>query len=388
LAINLAHLCGCDESHVLILPSFRVAPAPRRGTIPPTQLDRWLTLAPFTAPQNEADFLAAVESCGELTDIFMQDIFDVEDPTPDLQDGALYSLGLDVEDRKVRGKRVRPALCLLIAQALGSTRHAALPFAAAIEILHNFALVHDDIEDGDTVRRGRPSTWKHYGLAHGINIGDYMLAQVFKVILRDDRNPIETREQLLILMEKTLEELFAGQAMDISARAANQFTVEEYNLLVARKTGSYLAAPMLGGAIIAGAKPMVLHALDRLGHDMGPLFQVRDDLIDLTTGKGRGEIGNDIREGKRSYLVAMASDRCGAGDREKLFAILDKDRAATTSEDVAWCVDLFRRVGAIDAAERRCAQLRDSALATIATLDEPLRRLLETTVRVMAERVS
>ncbi|MBI1290512.1 polyprenyl synthetase family protein [bacterium] len=330
--------------------------------------------------------MAAVESCGELTDIFMEDVFTVEDPTPNLHEGALYSLGLDVEDRKVRGKRVRPALCLMIAEALGATRFAALPFAAAIEILHNFALVHDDIEDGDTMRRGRPSTWKVYGLAHGINTGDYMLAKVFQVILRDDRNPIETREQLLILLEKTLEELFAGQAMDISARSAHQFTVEEYNLLVSRKTGSYLAAPMLGGAIIAGAKPAVLHALDRLGHDLGPLFQVRDDLIDLTTGKGRGEIGNDIREGKRSYLVALASDRCGAGDRERLFSILDKPREATTADDVAWCVDLFRRVGAIDAAETRCRNLRDSALATVASLEQPLRGLLETTIRVMADR--
>lgn len=316
----------------------------------------------------------------------MEDVFQVEEPTANLHEGALYSLGLDVEDRKARGKRVRPALCLLIAQALGSTRHAALPFAAAIEILHNFALVHDDIEDGDTVRRGRPSTWKQYGLAHGINIGDYMLAKVFQVILRDDRNPIEVREQLLILLEKTLEELFAGQAMDISARQTDHFTLEEYNLLVARKTGSYLAAPMLGGAVIAGARPAVLRSLDQLGHHLGPLFQVRDDLIDLTSGKGRGEIGNDIREGKRSYLVAVAAESCLPSDRARLFEILNRSREETSAEDVAWCVELFRRSGAIARAEARCQELRVAAMGTIGSLDEPLRGLLETTIKVLAER--
>jgi geranylgeranyl pyrophosphate synthase len=343
-------------------------------------------LALITNPFTEADFGRAVEACGDLTDEFIAKVFDVEEPTDNLQDGALYSMGLDVEDRAVRGKRVRPALCLLIASALGARTGDAIPFAAAIEILHNFALVHDDIEDGDTVRRGRPSTWQRYGLAHGINIGDYMLAKVFQVILRDTVIPIETREQLLILLDKTLEELFAGQALDISARGKTHFTVAEYNLLVARKTGSYLAAPMLGGAIIAGANANVLHALDNLGHDLGPLFQVRDDLIDLTTGKGRGEVGNDIREGKRSYLVAMASDRCTEADRARLFGILDKDRAQTTSDDVAWCLDLFTRIGAVEAAEERCRQLRDSALQTVATLEQPLQRLLETVIKALAGR--
>lgn len=339
-------------------------------------------------PFTEQDLAAAVEQAGELTDEFILAQLNSVEQIPNLHEGAVYSLGLDVADRKARGKRVRPALCILTAKALGAPPLDALPFAAAIEILHNFALVHDDIEDGDTMRRGRPSTWVRYGLAHGINIGDYLFARMFQVVLRDERNPIHVREQLLLLLEKTLEELFGGQALDISARASRHFTVADYEALVARKTGSYLAAPLLGGALIAGANPATLAALERLGQDLGPLFQVRDDLIDLTTGKGRAEIGNDIREGKRSYLVALAAEAATPADRQQLFDILDRTRELTSADDVAWCIDLFARTGSLARAEERCVSLRESALATIDELDQPLQRVLRTAVEVMAKRAN
>src|SRR5690606_23969946 len=133
-------------------------------------------------------------------------------------------------------------------------------------------------------------TWTKYGLAHGINIGDFLLSRVYTVQCRDPHNPLAIREQLLELVHRTLEHIFIGQSLDISARESRDFTIAEYERIVAMKTGSYLVAPILGGAIVGGAGESVIESITRYGRAMGPLFQVKDDTIDLTTGKGRGAI--------------------------------------------------------------------------------------------------
>src|SRR5262249_47852873 len=104
-----------------------------------------------------------------------------ENAIPNLDDGLAYALGLD--GSRSHGKRLRPLLCLLVADSLGGRVRAAMPFAAAIELMHNFCLVHDDIEDGDEFRRGRPAVWKHFGLPHAINIGDYLFTKIFAALL-------------------------------------------------------------------------------------------------------------------------------------------------------------------------------------------------------------
>lgn len=307
---------------------------------------------------------------------------------PNLHDGVLYSLGLDSQEPGVRGKRIRPVLCLMTVEALGGRPEMGLAFACAIEMLHNFALVHDDIQDGDTRRRGRPSTWVEYGLPHGINIGDFMLAMVYTIQCRDARNSAAVRERLLDLIHRTLEHIFIGQSMDISARTSRNFTVREYEHIVAMKTGSYLVAPILGGAVIAGADDETIGIITRYGRAVGPLFQVRDDVIDLTTGKGRGEIGSDIREGKRSYLVAAALEAAPIDEQERLYDILDKPRAETTDEDVRWVVDLFERTGAVDRANDFCERLRQLAGEAIKKAPEALRDVLEVTAELMTQRTT
>lgn len=335
---------------------------------------------------DEQTFRARAAELSALVDEELERVLIPPYPVPNLHDGVLYSLGLDQQDLAARGKRLRPVLCLMTAEALGKPAQNALAFACAIELLHNFALVHDDIEDGDEHRRGRPATWVRYGLAHGINIGDYMLARVFALLFRDPLNPLATREQLLDLLHKTLEHLFTGQSMDITARGRRDFTTTDYEAIVLMKTGSYLVAPIMGGAIVGGADEDMIESLTRFGRALGPLFQVKDDLIDLTTGKGRGAIGNDIREGKRSYLVAAASDACSPADRERLYDILDAPRGQTTTEQVEWAVSLFRTTGAIDRAEEYCRRLRDRANAAIEPLPTALREMLTVAVELMLRR--
>jgi geranylgeranyl pyrophosphate synthase len=306
---------------------------------------------------------------------------------PNLDDGMAYGLGLDDADANA-GKRIRPLLCLLVCRELTGESRPALPFAAAIELMHNFCLVHDDIEDGDEMRRGRPAVWKKYGLPHAINIGDYMFTKVFEALLLDSYStPPERIVRLFELMRSTLDHTHRGQALDMNARE-NRISVDDYMNLVTEKTGHYLAAPMIAGAISSDADADVIAALGTFGLMIGPMFQIRDDVIDLTHGKGRGTIGNDIREGKRSFLVAHALQHATPAEQDRLVAILDLPRADTTDADVQTALDIFEKSGAMAAADAKCEELKDKAITALQVLPDNLRdRLLEVTEYLTARTV-
>ncbi len=323
----------------------------------------------------------------DLVDRKLAEVIAREEQVSNLHDGLLYSLGLDIEDRLARGKRLRPMLCLATAEALGSPPESALGFACGIELMHNFALVHDDIEDGDDVRRDRPCTYKKYGLAHGINIGDYLFCKVISVLLEETGPDAELTLKLIRLMSETLDHTHIGQSLDISARSSRRFTHDDYFRLVKEKTSYYLAAPMLGGAIVANAPPEVLSSLSKFGHYIGPLFQITDDTLDLTEGKGRGGmIGSDIREGKRSFLVAEVTACATEEEIGKLYDILDRPREETTESDVEWVIALYRQYQVIEKAENYGRELLEKGLAALRRVPAPLEAILSVFAQTMATR--
>lgn len=324
------------------------------------------------------DLAQRLEETTRQVDRALEQYLRREDPNvKNLHDGALYAMGLDQDRPAARGKRLRPALCLMTCRALGADESNALPFAAAVELLHNFFLVHDDIEDGDRFRRGRPSVWRRYGLDHAINIGDLLFARVYDVLLAEENGlapPL--RLGLARLLCDTAKHTIAGQALEMNARRERDIGLEEYFDIVSNKTSHYLAAPMVGGAMIARAQPAVLDALRAFGALVGPVFQIVDDLIDLTEGKGRDETGSDIREGKRSFLVVHAADRADAPDRARLFDILDKPREETDDADIEWARDLFRRTDAFQAGRDQCRRMMDQARQALEPAPENLRTML------------
>lgn len=318
-------------------------------------------------------FSEKVETASALVDERLATFLSEQPQIANLHDAMKYSMGLDIEDRALRGKRLRPVLCVLTAEALGGTADAALPFACAIELMHNFALVHDDIEDGDEIRRDRPAVWKKFGTPHGINVGDYLLCQVYQVLLGAEQLSPPTRLALINLMTQTLDHTIIGQSYDITARGRREFAHEDYFNIVREKTGYYLAAPMLGGAIVAEADDQVISALQCFGLHMGPLFQITDDLLDLTVGKGRGgQLGSDIREGKRSFMVAEVAFKASDEDKALLFDLLDKEREATTDEDVDQVIALYQKYEAVEAANAYSEELKAKALEELKSIPEPL----------------
>ena len=220
------------------------------------------------------------------------------------------------------GKRIRPALCLITCEALGGNIDEAIHFALAIEVMHNMFLMHDDIEDGDTVRRDQPTVWVKYGIANAVNAGDYLLACAFKSILESPVT-LENKIKLLQVFTLTYGKTVEGQALDINARAAEDYSVDKYMEMVQLKTGYYLACGMVGGAIVSGVSEQVVEKIWMLGKTMGPAFQIRDDLIDLTHGKGRGgAIGSDVKEGKASFLYSYTLGVASQTDKKRLHDIM------------------------------------------------------------------
>jgi geranylgeranyl pyrophosphate synthase len=302
-----------------------------------------------------------------------------------LDDGTAYALGLD-EGATNAGKRIRPLLCLLVCHSLSGETRPALPFAAAIELMHNFCLVHDDIEDGDEFRRGRPSVWKRFGLPHAINIGDYLFTKIFQALLLDEFNsPPDRIVRMFELMRSTLDHTHRGQALDMNARS-QRITSADYMHLVTEKTGHYLAAPLIAGGIAADATAEQIAALATFGLMIGPMFQIRDDVIDLTHGKGREAIGSDIREGKRSFLVAHTLEHAGEADQSALMQILDLPREQTSAEHVQRALQIFESCGAMSAADDRCEELKNSALAALQVLPDELRTQLWAVTEYLAGR--
>lgn len=308
--------------------------------------------------------------------------------TPTLHEGLAFALGVDIADRSARGKRIRPALCLLTADALGADGTRAMPFALSIELMHNFCLVHDDIEDGDRMRRGRESVWIKYGVPQAINIGDYLLVQAQRALTHWGKPELDEamRFRLMRLLTQTLDRTHIGQALDMNARESNEISVEDYMRIVREKTGYYLAAPIQGGAMVAGASEKVLEIIGAMAQVLGPMFQIMDDVIDLTEGKGRDAAGSDIREGKRSYLVAHAAESASASDREEMFNILDKAREETTREQVEWMSELFESCGAIRSARNKCRELHDESVASLKLLPASLASELGPVFESLANR--
>lgn len=275
------------------------------------------------------------------------------------------------------GKRIRPALAIAAYEALGGKGNKIIPFAAACEIFHQWCLVHDDQMDSDVMRRDKPAVWVKYGAAHGINIGDYMSEKVYELILRSKKYGVgnETIFRLLDAMVATALKTSEGQAMDVNFRDAMP-AEKDYMEMATLKTAYYLTVPMVGGAILAGADEKLIEKLREFGMHAGPAFQIADDVLDLTKGKGRGETGRDIKEGKKSMLIMHCLGRCSSEERKKVLAILKKPAGKTTSQDVSFVRSLFGKHGSVNYARKKSEELAAKAKIIIKDLPEELRNIL------------
>lgn len=251
----------------------------------------------------------------------------------------LWDLAADYPSRK--GKALRPALCIATCCAFGGTEQAALPSAAAIELLHNAFLVHDDIEDESEQRRGRPTLHASEGVPLALNAGDAMILEAMSM-LRANRDALSARlaDQILDEFEAMLRLTVEGQATELGWRrdVVIDITPADYLDLVLRKTSWYTTIhPMVVGALIGSWRTVPLAPLIHFGTYLGAAFQIRDDILNLTSSEQRygKEILGDLFEGKRTLMLIHLWQHVDADCRRSfLDPFLHRSRTERTASDV------------------------------------------------------
>lgn len=244
------------------------------------------------------------------------------------------------------GKRIRARLALAAAQALGADVDAAVPWAAACELLHNASLVHDDLQDGDRVRRDRPAVWAVYGAEQAINAGDLLLMlPTLAVGELDVSDALKWR--LAVTVARHAAATARGQSEEMALRALTRLGMSDYLDAAHGKTAGLFGLPVEGSAMLAGHSDQDARRLARPFEVLGLVYQMIDDLVDLYGDKGRGEHGADLREGKVSALVVAHLHR-RPEDRLWLSGVLRTGRDTLSGEVVEEVAARFVASGARD----------------------------------------
>lgn len=294
------------------------------------------------------------------------------------------------------GKGLRPALCIATAQAFGGTETNAIPSAAALEMLHNAFLVHDDVEDGSELRRNHPTMVAEHGVPLAVNTGDAMNALTFRLLRRNlpllgAETAIRIYEEIDTLLVESLE----GQAMELGWIRDNDIRVNasDYLRMTLKKTCRYsFIHPMRIGALVADGERTDLDRFDKLGFFMGAAFQIQDDVLNLIGDRRYGkEIGGDLMEGKRSLILAHLFERIAGREAETLRHFLGRPRVRRLPRELGWIYDLLNRHGSIEYAQRASRDLATAAVgefetAFAGTKDEPAKQFVRRILDYVVER--
>lgn len=288
------------------------------------------------------------------------------------------------------GKMLRPTLCLLSCEAVGGRRGQATPAAAAIELLHNFTLIHDDIEDASRSRHGRDTVWRVWGEAQAINAGDGMFALAHLALQRLFEAGVaapQVLEAARLLDEASLA-LCEGQHLDLEFEERLDVTCDDYLAMISGKTSALIGAATAIGALLGGASEDAVGAFREFGCRLGLAFQISDDVLGIwgkavETGKPAGD---DIAARKKSYPVVYALGHVSESDRRSLRRVYGAGTVA--AEGVAEVMAVLERSGARAASEEATSCHIEGALACLQGLDlaPARRRELETLARSLVHR--
>ena len=293
------------------------------------------------------------------------------------------------------GKRVRPVLALLGAEAVGGSAQAALSTGVAIELFQSAALIHDDIADESELRRGEPCLYRTEGTGPAINVGDLALTRVFEVILEDEALPADRRLRVLRELARMERHTLEGQALDLGwVRDARwDISSADYFYMVDAKTAWYSAAcPLMIGALAAGGSKEAAAGLFEVGRHAGVAFQLQDDLLNLVgNAEAQGkDFRSDITEGKRTLAVVWALEHLDTQKHQELVGLLASKTA--DSGKLSRAVELIEEGGGIAECQRRAheharaAQAKARALAGAGHISVEARDLLCSMADFFVER--
>lgn len=267
------------------------------------------------------------------------------------------------------GKRIRPVLTLLAAELAGGVVTEALDAAMAVELFHNFSLMHDDIMDAAPLRRGKATVHEHYDVNTAILSGDAMLIKAYEYLLK---YPSTVSQELMRGFVQTSLQVCEGQQLDMDFEKRDDVTITEYITMITGKTSVLLGEALRLGAIIAGAEPKMIDHAYKFGVNVGIAFQIQDDILDTygQTNKVGKQLGGDIIQGKKTYLYLKAIELSTPDQRLALQALY-YDTSLSTTQKVDKVVAIFDGLHVRLYADEVKAAYRDLAYSHLDMIDVP-----------------
>ena len=299
-----------------------------------------------------------------------------------------YHLGWEGEGAgpEARGKRIRPLLVLLTCSAAGGNWQSALPAAAAVELVHNFSLIHDDIQDNSPLRRGRETVWKRWGIAQAINTGDAMLTIAHLTLLQlENTTSPDTAIQAANTLQHACLQLTKGQYLDLDYESREQLSVEAYWQMVSGKTAALLGACTELGAIAAGSTGSQRTAFRDFGNYLGLAFQAQDDILGIwgdaaLTGKSNE---SDLMAGKKSLPVLYGLQQEGSFKTRW-------DSGPIRESEAGEIAQLLEAEGARAQTQAAAARMTEQALEALdqaAPMGEASQALMDLTNRLLQREI-
>ena len=283
------------------------------------------------------------------------------------------------------GKRLRPVMALITCEMVGGDSEKAVPFATALETIHNFTLVHDDVMDDDDLRHGVDACHTIYGLSTAILAGDTLFAYAFEMITDCD---IEDgiKADLVKNVAYVVRKIAEGQQMDINFEEEETVDAKEYLEMIRLKTSILFGAAAYGGAKIGGTSEKEARKLEEMATNVGLGFQIWDDYLDATASEeilGKPS-GSDIRQGKRTLLVIEALNRADKNNRKKLINILN---SKNTDEEIDEAVNIMNNCGALEECHKQAKGYLEGARKTLSNYPQSeARELFEELLEYMVTR--
>ncbi|MCK4718550.1 MAG: polyprenyl synthetase family protein [Thermoplasmata archaeon] len=250
------------------------------------------------------------------------------------------------------GKRLRPVMALVVSAAVGGNDEKTLPYALALEMTHNFTLIHDDLMDHDSLRRGRKAVHVLWGEATAINSGDALFALAFRLLAKVEVGHAVFLE-ILEDFSRMVQGIAEGQQLDMDFEKMKKVTEEEYLIMVEKKTALMFQYAAKGGALIGGGTRQQVEAMSEYGRLLGIGFQIWDDLLDIEADEeALGKpVGSDIKNGKRTLAAVWALENLDGANKEAFLKAYGNQNA--TKEDMAGAVEAMQKGGAIAYAKKQ-----------------------------------
>ncbi len=285
------------------------------------------------------------------------------------------------------GKRLRPYMVIKSCEVLGGTAKQALPAAAAVEMIHNFTLVHDDIMDNDEMRHGVHTVHTKFGIPVGILAGDILFSKAFETISSESKMPKKVSLALVSKLAQACVDVCEGQILDIMMAQSQKIPSEnQYIRMIEKKTSALFEVSCAMGAICANTKRKDVSNLSSFGRNLGVAFQIVDDLIGIVGDSKitKKPVGNDIREGKKSLPILLAINKAKGNNKEKILDVFGN--SSISKDEIESVVKIISSMGIESIVRKKAMQYSNAAKKSLSSYNGPAKKELVSLLEFVVER--